>query len=78
MRSPPVNVTSPLTTVPAPIRLSIRFCGVSASYVPTWVLLTEITRLRVARGLAWPDSKARAVSDRERDPFGTPKVPSSR
>ena len=27
MRSPPVNDTSPRTTVPAPIRLSIRFCG---------------------------------------------------
>ena len=27
MRKPPVNVTSPWTTVPAPIRLSMRFCG---------------------------------------------------
>ena len=76
MRSPPLNEMSPSTTVPAPIRLSMRFCGGEFLFRFHMTLSSYSTTLRLARGLAWPDSKARTVTARTVAPGGTSNVPS--
>ena len=56
---------SPSTVVPAPIRLSSRFCGGCDFFRSNMGLSYERFKLRVALGVAWPASSTLACSARQ-------------